>query len=178
MRNWMEPFIIMPFSTSGDPWHWMMAAPTQLSIWNAIIQLWGLLKRLSTVVPLGKDILRSPILSISVFKCPRSWIRLLETTGSEAGTLNYDLEIIFPPSSCLTQDLHTIHLILFIDWCHGTTSLHVSSLISFPLCLYPTPSPSPSNSIWPHLPAFRRLCSNSKVYSCNRATSALRPALD
>src|SRR5258708_16899642 len=70
-------------------------------------------------------------------------------------------------------------------WCHGMTSLHVSSLVSFPLCLYPAPSLSPSNSIQPclpafcsHLPAFHHLCSNSKVYSCNHATSTLRPALD
>src|SRR5258708_38730219 len=46
------------------------------------------------------------------------------------------------------------------------------------LCLSPTPSPSPSNSIRPHLPAFCHLCSNSEAYSCNYAMSVLRLALD
>src|SRR5258707_13588867 len=51
------------------------------------------------------------------------------------------------------------------------------------LCLCPAPSLSPSNSIQPHLtafclhlPAFHCLCSNSKVYLCNCAMSALRLA--
>src|SRR5260221_11798319 len=49
------------------------------------------------------------------------------------------------------------------------------NLLSFlsHLCLSPTPSPSPSNSICPHPPAFRHLCSNSEVYSCNYAMSAV-----
>src|SRR5258708_40379683 len=46
------------------------------------------------------------------------------------------------------------------------------------LCLSPTPSPSPSNSIQPHPPAFCHLHSNSEVYSCNYATSALGLASD
>src|SRR5258708_34182360 len=46
------------------------------------------------------------------------------------------------------------------------------------LCLCPAPSLSPSNSIRPRLPAFCHLCSNSKVYLCNYATSVLRLALD
>src|SRR5258708_7122023 len=74
--------------------------------------------------------------------------------------------------------------------CHGMTSLHVMSWYNLPsflshLCLCPAPSPSPSNSIQPHLPAFRlclpasrHLCSNSEVYSCNYAMSALRLASD
>src|SRR5258708_30402774 len=41
------------------------------------------------------------------------------------------------------------------------------------LSLSPAPSPSPSNSICPRLPAFCRLRSNSEVYSCNYAMSAL-----
>src|SRR5258707_2346758 len=68
--------------------------------------------------------------------------------------------------------------------CHGTSSL-LPSLVSFPLCLCPTPSLSPSDSIRPHLPAFcshlpafRHLHSNSEVYSCNHATSVLGLALD
>ena len=46
------------------------------------------------------------------------------------------------------------------------------------LCLSPAPSPSPSNSIHPRLPAFCCLCSNSKVYSCNYAMSTLGLASD
>ncbi len=46
------------------------------------------------------------------------------------------------------------------------------------LCLCPAPSPSPSDSIRPHPPAFCHLHSNSEVYSCNYATSALRLASD
>src|SRR5258708_38215663 len=46
------------------------------------------------------------------------------------------------------------------------------------LCLSPAPSPSPSDSIRPHPPAFCHLHSNSKVYSCNYAMSALRLASD
>src|SRR5258708_28718436 len=46
------------------------------------------------------------------------------------------------------------------------------------LCLPPTPSPSPSDSIRPHLPAFHHLRSNSAVYSCNYAMSALGLASD
>src|SRR6266436_5559130 len=46
------------------------------------------------------------------------------------------------------------------------------------LCLSPAPSPSPSDSIQPHLPAFHCLHSNSEVYSCNYAMSALGLASD
>ena|SRR5258705_13556706 len=88
----------------------MMAAPTQLSIWNAIIQLWGLLKRLSTVVPPGKDS-GAPSYPFLSYTPDPEWV---EMTGSEAGTLNHDLEIIFPLSDhLLTQD--TTHLILFCE---------------------------------------------------------------
>src|SRR5260370_38504965 len=88
-----------------------------------------------------------------------------------------------------TLDSDQIHTEPIQDWsdcrtcseilplCHGTTSL-LPFLISFSLCLCPTPSLSPSESIRPrppafhsHLPAFCRLCSNSKVYLCNYATS-------
>ena len=86
----------------------MMAAPTQLSIQNDITWLWGLLKRLSTVVPPGKDS-GTPSYPFLSYAPDPEWV---ETTGSEAGALNHDLEIIFPPSDCLpTQD--TTHLILF-----------------------------------------------------------------
>src|SRR5260221_705484 len=58
--------------------------------------------------------------------------------------------------------------------CHGTTSF-----LSFScLCLSPAPSLSPSDSICPCLPAFHCLCSNSKVYLCNYATSVFRLASD
>src|SRR5260221_13425519 len=86
----------------------MMAAPTQSSIQNGIIQLWGLLKRLSTVVPPGKDS-GTPSYPFLSYTPDPEWV---EMTGSEAGALNHDLEIIFPLSDCLlTQD--TTRLILF-----------------------------------------------------------------
>src|SRR5258707_13099248 len=79
--------------------------------------------------------------------------------------------------------INSMHMIDFTQ-CHGTTSL-LPFLVSFSLCLCPAPSLSPSESIRPHLPAFCshppafcHLHSNSKVYSCNYATSALGLASD
>src|SRR6266446_7190115 len=46
------------------------------------------------------------------------------------------------------------------------------------LCLSPAPSLSPSDPIQPCLPAFCCLCSNSEVYLCNYAMSALGLASD
>src|SRR5260221_3127609 len=74
-----------------------------------------------------------------------------------------------------------LHHCLFISKCTcSATTLSWYDLPSFlsHLCLSPTPSPSPSDSIQPCPPAFHHLCSNSKVYSCNYATSMLRLALD
>src|SRR5258707_1203313 len=67
-----------------------------------------------------------------------------------------------------------------LSHCHGTLLLSWYNLLSFlsHLCLSPAPSPSPSDSICPHPPASRCLRSNSEVYLCNYATSALRLASD
>src|SRR5260370_42549563 len=100
----------------------MMAAPTQLSIQNDITQLQGLLKKLSTVVPPGKDS-GTPSYPFLSYAPDPEWV---ETTGSETGALNHDLEIIFPPSNRLpTQD--TTHLILF--WESGPTLEAVADIL-------------------------------------------------
>src|SRR5260370_14578613 len=63
------------------------------------------------------------------------------------------------------------------DGGRGVSWYDLPSFLSH-LCLCPTPSPSPSDSIQPHPPAFHCLHSNSEVYSCNYAMSALGLALD
>jgi len=65
----------------------MMAAPTQLSIQNDITWLWGLLKRLSTVVPPGKDS-GTPSYPFLSYAPDPEWV---ETTGSEASLLKAEL---------------------------------------------------------------------------------------